>query len=310
MTFSAPIPFAEAVAYMLEKALFPTTMGSAQLRRLEAQVRRRAVFSARMTRLEVLARIKRDVTSIVSGVRDSELGIHISIPEAKARLREQLEEIGWETKPEDRDTIKDFYSDERRQLIVETNVLDTLGAGRHIAETSPVSLDVSPGWELVRVAPRATERNWKARWTAAGDEVAWDGALPHENAKGRMVALKTSPIWQALGNGAGGYTDSLGNPWEPFAFRSGMGRLQLLRRECETLGLLTTGQTLAPEQSEVDLNANVSAGLKSFDAELMAVFANDPLLKAERDRLRLRTANARPVIKQMLSALGELKEAA
>ena len=63
-----------------------------------------------------------------------------------------------------------------------------------------------------------------------------------------MVALKSSGIWEALGDGAGGYDDTLGNPYPPFAFNSGMWTQDVSRADCESLGLLgSTEKAKAPE---------------------------------------------------------------
>ena len=67
----------------------------------------------------------------------------------------------------------------------------------------------------------------------------------------RMVALKASPIWDSLGNGAGGYDDTLGNPYPPFAFNSGMWTDDVSRTDAEELGLITPGQKAQP--AELDL---------------------------------------------------------
>ncbi len=65
-----------------------------------------------------------------------------------------------------------------------------------------------------------------------------------------MIALKSSGVWQALGDGAGGYTDTLGNPFAPFAFNSGYGTDGIPYNECVKLGLLDAGDK--PEGSGFD----------------------------------------------------------
>ena len=92
-----------------------------------------------------------------------------------------------------------------------------------------------PAWELIRHGQRRVPRDWPARWKSAGDAVGWVGA---SRDFGRMVALKDSPIWQALGNGVGGYDDALGNPYPPFAIGSGMNWLGVDRRDCIKMGLI------------------------------------------------------------------------
>jgi hypothetical protein len=46
-----------------------------------------------------------------------------------------------------------------------------------------------------------------------------------------MVALKTSPIWAEIGRGAGGYLDTIGTEYPPFAFGSGLAWVNVGRRE-------------------------------------------------------------------------------
>lgn len=95
---------------------------------------------------------------------------------------------------------------------------------------------VVPAWELLRFGQRRAPRDWQARWKSAGDSIGWVGALRDF---GRMVALKDSPIWQALGDGAGGYKDTLGNPYPPFAISSGMSWVGVERRDCIKMGLIS-----------------------------------------------------------------------
>ena len=74
------------------------------------------------------------------------------------------------------------------------------------------------------------------RWAAAGNATAWQGACRDD-----LVALKSSPIWAALGEGAGGFKDAIGNPFPPFAFGSGMTWQRVSRDEAAELGLVEEG---------------------------------------------------------------------
>lgn len=119
------------------------------------------------------------------------------------------------------------------------------GAGTFAKEAlDPDVVEAYPGWELLRVydrdVPRGFRRgpkgtlipvpqdDWESRWQAAGGELI----------DGRMVALKSDGIWQRLGDGVGGYDDTLGNPFPPFAFNSGYDVDNLDRGQCIDLGLL------------------------------------------------------------------------
>ena len=103
-----------------------------------------------------------------------------------------------------------------------------------LSEQTDATVNLFPAWELTRLETRAFPRaDWMQRWTAAGNSVNWEGAV-----KRQMIALKSSPIWAALGNGVGGFTDTLGNPYPPFAYSSGLDWLDVDRETCEKLGLV------------------------------------------------------------------------
>ena len=91
-----------------------------------------------------------------------------------------------------------------------------------------------PGWRFTRVSPRRVPRtDWPQRWAAAGAACGFEGA-----SRTSFVALKDSPIWAALGSGAGGFSDATGSDVPPFAYGSGMGWVRASRAECIKLGLI------------------------------------------------------------------------
>jgi len=140
------------------------------------------------------------------------------------------------------------------------------GAGQYLNQNlSPEALDEYPALEFTRLfdrdLPRGEKRGpkgtivedpddaWPARWAAAGEAIEdADDWLPWEGdaQTGRGVALKSSRIWQALGDGEGGYTDTLGNPFPPFAFNSGFRTFDVNRAEAEELGLLDKDEPAEP----------------------------------------------------------------
>lgn len=143
------------------------------------------------------------------------------------------------------------------------------GAGRYVADNfDQEEVDEIPALELLRLYDRETPRgykresgalvsvpgdDWASRWRAAATSAGDTDALRILDATGRMIALKASPIWQALGDGAGGYDDTLGNPYPPFAFNSGYDVEGVSRHEAEELGLIKPGQSapraeINPEQ--------------------------------------------------------------
>jgi len=153
------------------------------------------------------------------------------------------------------------------------------GAGLYLNQNlSPEFVNDFPALEFKRLfqrqVPRGLKRgrkggfievpedDWPHRWAAAGGECGDDDWLPWEGdaQTGRGVALKSSGIWQALGDGAGDYEDTLGNPFTPFAFNSGYRTFDLSRPQAVKLGLI--GQDEAAKPAPIDfgkLFAPVSA---------------------------------------------------
>jgi len=316
---TTPTPFQQAIAVAQQKGLLPSTLSSAQLSRLESQLKRRAVFSARMNSASVLSVLQKNLEQIVSGMGiESESGRLRSIPEAKAQLKEAMFAAGVRIAPVGTPKINDFYSDARRELMVRTTVLDTLGFGRHVAGQDQVALDVNPAWELIRmVEPKggdAAKRPWHERWKAAMDDIGSDadgGCTDPDEDDGRMVALKNHPIWQALGDGAGGYDDSLGNPWPPFAFNSGMNVIDVPRRECAALGIMNENERVEPDTS-FDMNENLEASVTKFDAAMQKAL-NGGGLKVVKGILKIANSHRyrrASMIRAKVKGLCKLREAA
>ena len=205
------------------KDLLPTSLGSDDLRSsIASDILRRSVFSARMESAHYLARIREVAAQIVDG----------TVNQARARelLLDELSRMGHA--PTDGGGLTNPASIRRLDLIVDTQRQMAASVSR-IQTQTPAVLERWPAWELTRLVGKAVPReDWPARWRNAGESIGWEGAL-----KDRFIALKTSPIWQALGDGAGGFRDTLGNPYPPFAYSSGMAWVAVDRETCERLGL-------------------------------------------------------------------------
>ena len=209
------------------KGLLPTTLGSEDVRRtVAADILRRSVFSARMASATYLAKI-RDVCSRV-------LAGEINQATAVLELTRTLADMGHS--PLDPGGLTNPASLRRLNLIVETQTQMAASAAR-IDNQTEATVALWPAWELVRFESRRVPRaDWSARWRFAGESVGWQGALQR-----RFIALKSSPIWAALGEGAGGFRDTLGNPYPPFAYSSGLDWQEVSADECRRLGLAVGG---------------------------------------------------------------------
>ena len=217
------------------KDLLPTSLGSEEIRReIAADLLRRSVFSARIESARYLAKV-RDVCADISAGK-------INAADARAQLLAVLGQMGHS--PQDEGGLRNPASIRRLNLILDTQT-QMASSVATLSEQTDATLYQWPAWELTRMETRAVPRtDWLQRWTAAGNSVGWNGAL-----KRSLIALKSSPIWQALGDGAGGFKDTLGNPFPPFAYSSGMNWREVDRETCEKLGLLNPGSPAAtPER--------------------------------------------------------------
>jgi hypothetical protein len=162
----------------------------------------------------------------------------IDVATARYHVMLALERIG-------RQNVRSLSSGASIDLLLKTKLALARNAKRAVADLSPAATSVFPAYELARIGLRAVPRGtpgsgtvgWEIRWKDAGEEVRWQGA-----SRERMIALKTSPVWAALGDGAGGYEDALGFPYPPFASGSAMDWRAVNRSECVELGLVTTGK--------------------------------------------------------------------
>lgn len=275
------------MAVAKRKGIMPTSLSSRDLSALNSELKRRSVFSAKLNVIDPLQSLRTNLIKMAEGGEDEYNRLR-SIPEAKAQLREAMREAGMMPAKAGTRAIKDFYSDTRRQLMVETNLLDTLNFGRWKATQDQVALDVNPAWELVRMVDTKVQRDWQQRWLDAAAEVGgFEGCTNPNETGGRMVALKNHPIWQALGDGAGGYDDTLGNPWPPFAFNSGMNIIDVSRDDAVELGIMGEDDTVEPSTAH-DLNESLEASTERFDSELRSALEADDDLEISGGVLRLK----------------------
>jgi hypothetical protein len=256
----APIPFREALRRVAIRREMPTHLGTADLQAMDAGILRTSFFSARNAITSVLSEMKRAVLAILNPTEISRpdrvepgnpgglVTVGLSQPEARQAIRAELKAAGYVPATEDRGTIKDFTSQQRLDLIIQTQVQTAQGYGYAAQGMDPAILDQWPAQELIRAEARNEERDWSARWLAAARSVGDAEAITAWGTTGRMVARKDSPVWQALGDGAGGFdSDALHNPHPPFAFNSGMDVMDVDRDDAVQLGLLGRDDQVTPD---------------------------------------------------------------
>lgn len=227
------------------KDLLPTALGSDELReQVAADILRRSVFSARMESARYLAQVRDVCAAVAEGA--------VNQADARLALMGQLARMGHS--PTDGGGITNPASVSRINLVVKTQRRMAASVARLNAQTE-TSVELFPAWELTRFSERGAPRtDWDRRWNAAGEAVGWEGALRRAGdwPDWKMVALKSSPIWDALGRGAGGFRDTLQNPYPPFAYGSGLSWLDVSRADCEKYGLIDEGEDVEkPETAEL-----------------------------------------------------------
>jgi len=190
-----------------------------------------------------------------------------------------LKETGYKPETDAEGAGEDFWqvNEECLDLVIETNRNMALGYAQTVNGLETDALWAAPAWELTRFVPHDHPRgdtdwyqpgddglvSWEERWLDACVEAGDRKALDVFEATGRMVALKDSGVWYALGNGAGGRQDALGNPFPPFAWGSGMDRIEVERAECIDLGL-----TVPDDNSEKAAGMDNSELVSELRAEL------------------------------------------
>ena len=205
----------------------PTALDTAGIRaRWSQRLREQALFSARMTLQGYLDRAKAVLMQVADGTLDASA--------ARLALTDTLAQLGYAPEPGTEGTLKDARTLARLNLVLDTNQKTAASLARLAESEDPQIAALFPAWELLSTGYRKQHRtDWPQRWKAAGERVGWRGA-----SRTKMVALKSSPIWQALGDGAGGFRDTLGNPYPPFAFGSSYAWVHVDRIEAKELGLL------------------------------------------------------------------------
>lgn len=252
MILAAPTPWKEALASLRSRELLPTTLSSAQLKQINAELLRRSVFSAKVQNFAFLDRVAEVMGKIVDPtLTGQEQGSYMDRATARLELRTLLQQLGY-SPTEDGvtpGTLEDLSSDGRLNLIIDTNVQMEQARAYTIQGQDEAILDAFPVQELVRVEPRIEERKWPGIWFDNGGQFYGGG---------RMMARKDDEIWLRI--------SEFGNPYPPFRFGSGMGVRDVARREAVDLGVIAASDRVAP-LDQADLQPGLQAGVAGLSKQ-------------------------------------------
>ena len=228
---------------ILKKALVASNLDSSQWNQIQAGFRNRAFFSSRVASANILQALRDKAAEYAKGETD--------LSKIRMMMREDLRRLHYEPKEDDKNTIRDLFSQARLDVIVKTNVAQARGYIQHAEGMSPGAFAAFPAQEFTRIRhSRRPRQDWPERWRKAGGKTYG----------GRMIALKDDPVWTRL--------SVFGNPFPPFDWGSGMGVLDVSRREALELGLVDEAgirervQELR-QKPLPDFNANLQATVES-----------------------------------------------
>lgn len=231
-----PATFAEALADRDLRALLPTSLSSDQIMSLDPAIRKRAVFSARVTDARHLTVLDNIIGMILDPERNPDgtprqPGQYMNEARARTLLREHLERIGYQPAEDEAGGIKDLRSEERIRAQLDYPISFARNFGSATQFNDPAVLDEFPGQRLLP-SYAAEPRNdiwWLTRWRNAG----LPGPFGND-----WVALKSDPGWSRL--------SLFGYPFPPFAWGSKRETEAVDRETCEAYGLIAPGETARP----------------------------------------------------------------
>jgi len=244
------MPNQTAIEEFAAKTEVPSWARTADWQDVPAALRRRAFFSAALEDARALSDERTAVADLLQ--RASKDGKLYRRDTAITELQAMMRERGLDTGAPD--ALTNPAAEKRIKLVIDTNRAQALGYAKFKRSSTGGALLAFPAQELIRVRNSKEQRDWRARWTAAG------GALTG----GRMIALKSDPVWVAISR--------FGTPYPPFDFNSGMGVRDISRREALSLGIISDDWTPDGDPVE-DFKANVEADVSQVQPDLLATLS-------------------------------------
>ncbi len=251
------LQFQAALDALDKKQLLPTQLRTALLSKLSPELSEASFFSAGVSKAPFLSAARDATRQIVTGLKESDGGLDPA--KARLQLRRLAESLGYGAggtnafdrpiSPDEFGGLLDLTSDQRLNLIIDTNTSMVRNAGWFQSGQTDDILFQFPCSELVRAAEAVKPRPWFHKWVLAG------GTLY----EGRMIARKDDPIWTKPIS-AGGF-NRFGNRYPPFDYNSHMETIDVSRRESIRLGVIGSNDASPkPVNAPMNLAADLAAG--------------------------------------------------
>ena len=263
-----------AVSRFEGRRVTPSSRTSAEWERVAPALREKCFFSARVNDAEVLGKMRELIGKAVDSSKRNPNEALVSqdkfISEMKSFLRSRGYTMGGSK-------LTDITSRRRLGLIYDMNVQEAREYARYVRGQDADALDMYPAQEFVRVEIRRVPRtDWPVRWRAAGGKIRG----------GRMVALKSDPVWTNLSR--------FGRPYPPFDYGSGMGVEDIDREEAVELGLLPDDEP-ADEIPEFDIALEAEASLDRIPEDMVEEIVREtPNARIEDGKLKMRNKKPLP----------------
>ena len=219
------------------RAEIPSWARTADWDQVPAALRRRAFFSAGIEDARLLSADRKAVADLLQAA--SKDGKLYRRDTAITELKALAEQRGLDTGTGNYD-LTNPAAERRIALVIDTNRAQAQGYARFKRSSTGGALLAFPCQELIRIRASKVRRDWHSRWTAAG------GTLY----AGRMIALKSDPIWITI--------NRFGTPYPPLDFNSGMGIRDISRREALALGVITPDTTQPDPVADFNADTQVS----------------------------------------------------
>lgn len=236
-TIATDLPMKDAVEMLTRKVPVGSGMDSREWALLPAEIKLRAMFSAKVESERLLVEMQERLQARMELAKRE--GRHVTRSVFIEEMRQEVIDSGYK-KPGGvkRGSLRDLRSTRRLGLIFDMNVSQAQGYARWLTDMTPGMLAAAPAQELIRVMQRVEIRDWPLIWQEHGGKFYGEPGPDYPNAPGRMIALKTDPIWR--------WISRFKTPWPPFDWGSGMGLKNVRRPEALSLGLIKSKQILTP----------------------------------------------------------------